>query len=183
LPCRHRQTKPKQAEWDKKESQVKESEWKRTTRECSFADLRPELVAAIRQFVEKHKLPILESEVLACCETTSESKKAGLAERLMGGGDKVQYTGVLVTPSWLIWAASGDKTGVSVTSARLTDIAEVRDYEDTPFHQLIEDHGLQIYGFRYHGSEREVWFLGLGQEYAAQRFRDVLREAIQNQRT
>ena len=162
---------------------MKKSEWKRTTRECSFSGLRPELVAAIRQYVEKHDLPNIESEVLACCETTSERKKAGLAERLAGGADKVQYTGVVVTPSWLIWAASGDKTGISVASARLTDITEVKDYEDTTFHELIEDNGLQIYGFTYGSSERRVWFMGLGQEYAAQRFRDVLREAIQNRRT
>jgi len=162
---------------------MKESEWKRTTRESSFGALRPELVAAIRRYLERHKLPAIESEILACCETTSERRKVGIAERLAGGGDKVQYTAAVVTAGWLIWAAGGDRTGTSVTAVRLSDIAEVRDYEDTSFHELIEDHGLQIYGFRYHGSEREVWFIGLGQEYAAERFGQVLREAIHNQRT
>jgi hypothetical protein len=169
---------------NKQRSQVKKSEWRRATRECSFNDLRPELVSAIRKYVHKYDLPSIESEVLICCETTSERQKVGFLDRLTRSADTVQYAGVVVTPRWLVWATGGDGSDrIAVMSARLTDIAELRDYETTSFYRIIQDSGLQVLGFRYGASERETWFFGLGPGSAAQRFRSVLGEAVEEANT
>ena len=54
------------------------SDYMHTTRECTLDSLRPELAAALRNYIEKHELGDLEPTVLICCETTSTKKKKGL---------------------------------------------------------------------------------------------------------
>jgi hypothetical protein len=153
------------------------SEYTRTTRECAFGELRPELVAVIRHYIAKHKLDHAESEVLLCCETTSQRQKRGLFGRRTGGGTETQYSGVLVTPTWLIWATSDPKFGTAAISARLVDI-EVKDYDST----LLPDEGLDIFGFLTDAAERGSIFLGLGRDPAAQKLKHVLREALASAR-
>ena len=73
-----------------------------------------------------------------CCETKSEKKKKGSISSLMGGDtDWVHHTGMLVTPTTLIWARSRAKSGTVVATTRLKDI-QVRDFES----DLIEGHGM-----------------------------------------
>ena len=53
------------------------SDYHRFTKECSFGQLRPELARAIREYAQNHReLGNVEVEVLMCCETTSEKKRA-----------------------------------------------------------------------------------------------------------
>ncbi len=153
-------------------------DYQRTTRECAVAALRPELARAIREHAQKHDLGDVEADVLLCCETTSERKKPGWLGKLMGDSDKVLYTGVVVTPRWLIWATSSAKGGPAVLSARLRDI-EVKDYEVTPAYKLVEDTGLEVFGLMTGAAERASTFIGLGREPAAHKVRSVLREAVQ----
>lgn len=148
----------------------------RTTRACRFDQLRPELVAAIRAYSERHELSDVAAEVLQCCETTSEKKKRGLLDWLLGARDRVLYSAALVTPSLLLWAISGARSGTTVAAARLAAI-EVRDYESTPQAQIVADTGLEILGFLLRSSQRGTTFIGLGPERAAQRFREAVREA------
>jgi hypothetical protein len=151
-------------------------DYNRSTRECTFSQLRPELVSAIREQVEKQELGDIEAEILACCETTSEKKKKkrGLFGSLLGGDpDPVHYTGVIVTPTWLIWARSGAKSGTVVAWARLRDI-QVKDFES----ELIDDTGLEVFGFIGRSRERGQAFIGLGPESAAKRFGDAVKSAV-----
>ena len=46
----------------------------RSTRECSFGQRRPELVQAIRDYLQKHELGTIEADISICCETMSEKK-------------------------------------------------------------------------------------------------------------
>jgi hypothetical protein len=90
------------------------SDWKRTTKEVAFENLRPDLVEAIRRPIEGDNLGMLLSEALMCVQEDSERAKKGL----FGSAETVS-TGVLVTPPWLTWAISGTKTPATVLSACL----------------------------------------------------------------
>lgn len=145
----------------------------RTTRECTLNSLRPELAAAIRKYVEKHELGDLEPMVLICCETISTKKKKGL----FGGKPEVILTGMIATPEWLVWATGRENEQPGVIAAKLHDI-QVQDYEKSDFYKLIPDTGLNIDGIPASDGERGSVFIGLGSEPAAQKFREVLREAL-----
>lgn len=78
----------------------------RSTRECTFMALPPELITAIRKHIEKYKLGDVESSLLICCETTSTSQKSGL----FANGSEATITGMLVTAQLLVWT-KGKKKG------------------------------------------------------------------------
>lgn len=150
-------------------------DYNRSTRECSFEQLRPEIVTAVRAHAEKYALSDLESNILMCCETTSQKKKKGLFSSLMGGDpDMVHYTGMFVTPKWLVWVNSGAKRGTHVSTAKLNDIS-VSDFDS----KLFEDTGIEVFGFIGQRSERVTAFIGLGAESVAQRFSETLKSAVE----
>lgn len=148
-------------------------EYRRTTRECSVAELHPELMKAVREYAGKQNLGDIESEAIICCETTSERLKKGLLSRFFGDPDDFHHTAMLLTPVLLIWGTTGKRRGTSIVSARLADI-EVRDYDSS----LIEDSGLDIFGFLNQSPERGQAFIGLGEGEAAERFRRALKERV-----
>src|SRR5512145_2206684 len=98
------------------------SDWKRVTKEVSLEGVRPELLSALREHVERYNLGAILPEALMCVQTESEKAKKGL----FGSAETVYQTAVL-TPSWLLWAVSGTKTQVAVLSAQLRDVT-VQDY-------------------------------------------------------
>ena len=151
----------------------------RFTRECSFAQLRPELVRAIREYAQNHReLGNVEVEVLMCCETTSEKKGArALAARLGDDPDTILYTGMLVTPQWLIWARYGDQSGVTVHSAKLQDV-QVRAFAS----RLLKDTGLEVSGYIGDSKGRVRGYIGMGPEPAAQKFCEQVQKAIEQVR-
>jgi hypothetical protein len=152
------------------------SDYHRFTRECSFGQLRPELVQAIREYARDHReLGNVEVEVLMCCETTSEKKGAGALAVLLGDNpDTILYTGMVVTPQWLIWARYGDKSGTRVSSARLQDV-QVRAYTSL----LVQDTGLEVSGYIADSKARVRGYIGMGPEPAAQKFCDQVQKAIE----
>lgn len=147
-------------------------EYQRSTKECTFGALRPELVASIRAYIEKRALGGVENEVVLCAETTSEHLKKGLMAKLAGGGDKIRHTAIVLTPSWLIWANTDEKHGPVTLAVRLKD-AEITDFK-SPLPQ-IEDDGLEIVGFMVGATERASAFIGLGPEPAAQKVRETIK--------
>jgi hypothetical protein len=169
---------------------VEKSQYERSTRECAFDELQPALAAAIKEHVQDRELGDVLSKVLICCETTSERRRLGRLQALkarLGGTydpDPVHYTGVVVTPSWLIWGTSGEQRGTQILSARLREI-EVQDYakELARFKEVaklgIEDTGITIFGVIGGFRERASAFIGLGREEAAEKLKRVLRETIQ----
>ncbi|MCI0397056.1 MAG: hypothetical protein L0332_36080 [Chloroflexi bacterium] len=160
-------------------------EYNRTTRDCSFGDLRPELQAAIRQYAGENLLGDVAAEVLACCETRSERRPKGtlgrLKDRLLGpyDPDPVHFTAVVVTPHWLIWAHSGEKRGAHTLAARLEDIT-VQDYA---FSHLVPDDGLTVQGQIRGFGEAGQAFIGLAPGPAADHFKRVVQQAIEKANT
>jgi len=151
------------------------SDYTRTTRECSnLAGLTPMLAAAIQKYVEKYGPENLEQSILICCETASTKKKKGL----FSGKAEVILTGILVMPRWLIWASGKEGETPGVLAARLSEV-RVQDYEKSDFHKMLPDCGLNIDNLNTGTLERGSSFIGLGEEPAAQKFRAVLREALQ----
>ena len=116
------------------------SDWKRTSREIQFENLRPEMVEAIKQHIERYNLGAILSEVLMCVQTDSEKIKKPLF-----GSAEIIYTGLVLTARWLVWAVSGTKTQTSVLSAQLRDVT-VQDYAQTSFAKLISDSGIEVSG-------------------------------------
>jgi hypothetical protein len=152
------------------------SDYIRFTRECSFGQLRPELARAIREYAQNHReVGNVEVEVLMCCETTSEKKRAGALAALVGDyPDTILYTGMVVTPQWLIWARYGDKSSVRVSSARLQDV-QVKVYASL----LVKDTGMQVSGYMGGSNRRVGGYIGMGPEPAAQKFCEQVQKAIE----
>jgi len=152
------------------------SDYHRFTRECSLGQLRPELVRAIREYAQNHReLGNVEVEVLMCCETTSEKKPAGALAALLGDDpNTLLYTGMLVTPQWLIWARHGDQSGVTVSSAKLQDV-QVRAFAS----RLMKDTGIEVSGYIGDSKARVRGYIGMGPEPAAQKFCEQVQKAIE----
>ncbi len=149
----------------------------RTTRECSFDELRPELVQAMRNYIESQKLVGIETDILMCCETTSEKKTPASSSgwlAFLGEGepDTVVYTGIFVTPEWLFWARMGDKTGTMVTSAHFRNV-KVKPFSS----RFNDDTGLEVSGFIGDAPGRVKGYIGMGPEEAARGFCDVVVQA------
>ncbi len=149
--------------------------YNRSTRECSFKQLRPEIVNSFRSFVQERGWEDVEPEIQACCETTSEQKKKGFLGRLLGGDpDPVNYMGMFFTPTMLFWVRAGPQSGVVVAWAKLRDV-EVRNLS-LP---MGNESGLEVFGFIGESSQRVHAYIGLGAESAAQRFREAAKAAAQ----
>lgn len=150
-------------------------EYIRSTRECSFNLFPPEIVAAIRKYVEKNGLGNIESNILMCAETSSEKIKQGFFSKVFGGGNYAVKTCVVVGPERILWATLDNKNATAVLTARVNEI-EVKDFQS----DLVEDTGLEIFGFISEFSDRATAFIGLGEDEAAQKLRRVLREITEN---
>lgn len=149
-------------------------EYQRTTRECSFNDFEPEIQSAIRKFAGKYELGSIEDEALMCAVTVSEKiGKTGFFSKIFGGvTNYAQNVSMLVTPERLVWCTLDTRNNAVVLSARLSEI-EISDFDS----DLIQDNGLDVFGFINQSPERVQAFIGLGAEEAAQKFRRTLEDA------
>jgi hypothetical protein len=146
----------------------------RSTRECAFGDMRPELATAIRKHIETYKLGEIESSILICCETTSTNQKKGL----FANGDETTITGMIVTAHLLIWTNRKKKDKPLVGSALLRNI-DAQDFENTAMYRVNPDSGMNITGRYTDVTKQGQSFIGLGPDPAGEKFRQVLQHAIQ----
>jgi hypothetical protein len=158
------------------------ADFNRYTRECSFSQLRPELMQAMRDYFENQKLVGIEVDILMCCETTSEKKTSdentGVLAFLAGDDpDTTVYTGMFVTPQWLVWARVGDKSGTLVTSAHLRNV-RVKPFAS----RFTKDTGLEVSGFIGDSPGRVKGYIGMGPEEAAQKFCEEVVQAAEKVR-
>jgi hypothetical protein len=136
--------------------------------------MNPDLATAIRAHIQKFELGDIEASALMCCETISTRQ----VKNLFGSKEEVVLTGVLLTPEWLVWATGKENETPDVLSARLGDI-RVQDYETSDMFKMIEDSGLNVSGLRTSATRLGVTFIGLGPEAAADKFRGLLKDAIE----
>ncbi|MBK9007629.1 MAG: hypothetical protein IPM31_11620 [Anaerolineae bacterium] len=149
------------------------SDWKRTTKELGFENLRPELLQAINGHIEKYNLGEILSDALMCVQTDSEKIKKGLF-----GGAEVVYAGAVVTPRWLVWATSGTKTQTSASSAQLNDVT-IQDYAESSFANMIPDSGLNVSGRFTDASDDGLIFIGLDDNAAGAKFKEIALQTAQ----
>ena len=150
------------------------SEYIRTTRECSLSQLHPELLQAIRDYFQEHKLGHLEAETLLCCETISRKKNtAKMISWWSGKSDTIIYVGMLLTSQWLIWVRHGDQSGTLLNAANLKHIRA--EFYTFPFSR---DSGLEIVGYIGDTNERVRGYIGMGADLAAQKFCEEVKQAI-----
>ncbi len=147
------------------------SEYLRSTRECTFENMKPTLAASIRTTLEKNGLVL--PAVFTCYETTSTKQKKGL----FGGKAETVLTGVVLTSQFLLIATEKNHEAPAVLSTGLNDI-RVQDYEKSDLYKLMPDTGIELSGLRTDLIDRGSLFIGLGPEPAAQNFRAALKEAV-----
>jgi hypothetical protein len=147
------------------------SDWKRQTKEVAFESLPSEMTSAIRRHIERYNLGPILPGALICIQTDSEKVKKGL----FGKAETVQMAAI-VTPRWLVWAVDQPKTNPTVMSAQLIQVT-VQDYAQTPFMKLVPDSGMQISGMFTDAGESVSAFIGLEENAAGHKFRDILIQA------
>jgi hypothetical protein len=154
------------------------SDWQRETRVCSSIAVQPDLLAAIRAYIEEHELAGLEAQALICFETVSRrTKKPSLTERMAGAGHKALAQAVIVTPTRLLWAQRAGDNEAFATSELLAKL-EVSDYEKSPEYGLIADHGVKVAGIVSGEGRVGELFFGMGEGPDADKARAVLKAAV-----
>ena len=82
----------------------------------------------------------------------------------------------VITPRWLVWAVDTPNAKPAVLSAQLIH-ATVQDYAQTPFAKMVPDSGIEVSGMFTDASESASAFIGLEENAAGQKFRDVVIKA------
>jgi hypothetical protein len=114
------------------------------------------------------------SDVIICTQSDAEKPKKGL----FGSAETSQVVAFL-TPHWLLWVVSGNKTPATVTSALLNDIV-IQDYASTSFMKMVPDSGMQVNGIFTDVTENSSAFIGLENNAAGQKFKELAIGAVQN---
>jgi hypothetical protein len=150
------------------------SNYRRTTRECTLEQLRPELARALRDYAQQQQWGSFEPDVLMCCETVAERIATGRFDALLDGTpDECTYLVLIVTGQRLLWVKSGARAGTGAASTKLTDL---RLRISRP--RRTQDFALDVYG-RMEGTRDRVggqFILGPGP--ASQKFCDEIMQAI-----
>ena len=150
------------------------SDYIRATRECSVNELQPEVLKAIQNYFQEHAIGNLQSDIVMCCETVSRKKNADKTPSWLDDRpDTITNTGMVLTSHWFIWAHHGDQTGTQVHAASLNEIQA--DFY-TPL--FSNDGGLRINGFVGEENRRIRGYIGMGNNEAAQKFCEEVKQAI-----
>ena len=149
------------------------SEWKRRTKEVPVDGLPSEITSAIQRHIEQYNLGAILSDALMCVLTDSEKSKKGL----FGTRETVQMAAI-VSPRWLVWAVDQPNPNAKATvlSAQLIHVT-VQDYAQSPFAKMVSDSGVEVSGTFTDASEGASAFIGLEENAAGQKFRQVLINA------
>lgn len=150
---------------------MKKSDYSRTTRSCSFNDLKSGFIKGIKTYAEQYNLGDVISEVQHCFETTN-TKKGFL------GKIKTNYTEICITSKFLFWNIVNDENESGVAAAKWSDISEINDWEKTEMGKMVEDSGVEMYGFIHMSSHRSRWFIGLGNDDAGKQCRTLLNNSL-----
>jgi hypothetical protein len=149
-------------------------EYQRTTRECKFTDFSPETIQALRKYFEKHELGEVETGIIMSAETDSTPLKLGFFGKLFGGGNLDCQTAIFFNSDRLFWCTDDHRNQPTVLSAKLREI-EVKDFAS----DLIEDSGIEIFGFVNQSHKKVVAFIGFGEETFALEFKKRFKKAVE----
>lgn len=149
------------------------SDWNRSTRELAFDQFSNEIKTEIHRHIELYNLGNILSDTLMSIETDSAKKR----KVFFGAAASVRQCAI-VTPRWLIWAVHDSKSH-AVLSALLKDVT-IQDYADTPLVKMVPDSGIQVTGKFTDVSENASAFLGLEENAAGKKFKEVVIRAVQD---
>ena len=150
------------------------SDWKRVTREISFDQAPAELKAELLGHIGLYNLGDVLSESVTCIQSDAEKTKKGLF-----GSAESNQTVAILTPRWLLWVVRANKTPAAATSALLSDVV-IRDYAATPFAKMVPDDGIQVSGKFTDVVENSSAFIGIEDNAAGQKFKQLAISAVQN---
>jgi hypothetical protein len=142
------------------------------TRLCTLDTLDEDLKFAIHAHALRHDLHDLESDVLICCETLSVRQKKGF-----WGGIKFTLSAAYITPTWLVWADSTDRSDARVCASQLTHV-DLWDEQVTTSFPIIVDEGLSITGCDTDKNKTGMAFIAVDSNTEGQKFRQVLEEVL-----
>jgi hypothetical protein len=150
-------------------------DYQRSTREINLEMLESAVRASLAAHIEQYALGEVLNDVQFCIESFSEKKKKGL---FSGPGPALLKTVVILTAHWLFEIQKAGDNPPVVRSARLVDLT-ASDYEKSPFYARIPDTGIEITGQFTGASENGTSFIGLGQEPAGMKLKDLVIQAVQ----
>ena len=159
------------------------TDYLRTTRECPFEDVRPELRDAIAAHVGAEAASSFRG--VTAWETTSKKTNEGVVDWIftrMAGGDRdpVHWSCSMLVPSRFIFAIHGEKRGTQVFSAMLVDLQVT-----SPTFTVATEHGVDVIGlvpvFGHPGPTS--YYLGFEKSPIGERCTAALREAITRAKT
>jgi hypothetical protein len=150
------------------------SDWERSTKEIPLESLPEVVMSKILKHVEEHNLGSILDETLMCIQTDSVQVK----KSFFGKRQTVQVNAVL-TRRWLVWAIQENMTQTVVLSAQLINLT-VQDYAQTSFAKMIPDSGLEVSGWFTDSRESTSAFIGLGDEMAANKFKELVIRTVQD---
>jgi hypothetical protein len=153
------------------------SDWKRSTREVLIENLASDMRAEIQTYIGRYNLGDILSDALMIVQTDSEKVKKGLFSSA-----EHNHVAAILTPRWLVWAVSGTKSKAALLSAQLRDIV-IEDYARTPFAKMIPDSGIQVSGRFTDVSENASAFIGLENNEAGNKFKELVIRTVQQSRT
>ncbi len=152
------------------------SDWKRSTREIMIEDLASDIKTEIQKHIELYNLGDILSDTLMVIQTDSEKIKKGLF-----GSAELNHVAAILTPRWLVWVVSGTKSKIALLSAQLRDVV-IEDYARTPFAKMIPDSGIQVSGRFTDVSENASAFIGLEDNLAGNKFKELVIRTVQQSR-
>ncbi len=79
----------------------------------------------------------------------------------------------------MFWNSIIIEHDISTVAAQWIDISEISNWKTSEMVKaLIEDYGLEIFGFLHYANHRSSWFIGLGEDHAGKNCRDTLRSIL-----
>lgn len=144
----------------------------RKTRVCALDTLDEDLKFAIHAHGLRYGLNDLDSDIRMCCETLSVRQKKGF-----WGGVQTTLSAVYVTPKWLVWADSTDRSDASVNASQLIHVDIWEDRAATGY-PITVDEGLNITGIYTVQNKTGMAFIALDSNAEGRKFRQVLEEIL-----
>jgi hypothetical protein len=96
---------------------------------------------------------------------------------------KTDYTEICITKRYLFFGIFTDKVEEGVGAALWKDVAEVREWKDSELGKLIEETGVELFGFLFRSSRRGTWYIALGDDDAGRKCTAIMKEMVKKEET
>jgi len=150
---------------------MKKSKYSRRTKEVTFQELQPKFIAYLKKYAEFYSFNSKDLEISHCFETTNDF-------RGLFGQKKTYHINICFSEKYLFWGHIHSKKETGVAAVKWDEIFEAWDWEKTASGRIYEDSGIEIYGTIYLKSQRSRWLIGLGNDEAGNKVKQLIAERI-----